>query len=275
MLAISHQWQKAVKERSFSDQKRLAKTITLLYEETERDYDMIHAEAGMLGAPNDFMQKFIAHYFPDSGGDLSLLREQLGLSDEPSVVLIPATKSEGNPIVEAIFREIGCDPIPFSGIAATNQKLAFVWGDSSVRTEIHERTHIEYAGLLVGGLMGGLDEGMTEYLTHEEIGYGSLAVELRSVGRYGNQLRMFTDMENAHPGIIDLIRRRYTEGTSDSSNQLYTEIINRYGLDGLLDLAMVHPYVRSLETNDAGYISSEDFVNRQGIPPQNFYDTMN
>lgn len=276
-LAISKRWNTATIDNDISQQKQLARLMAEIYETTERAYEMAESNVKTPGASRELRRELIAHYWPETNGDIMELRHQLGYLDDNEQVIIrfPVPLLDGVRYVSPDLS--GSNPIDwlFGGVAYPELNTALIWRDASERTEIHELNHLRYPGLQIGSLMYGVNEGITEQLTLEEIGYGILGTELRSGRGYNNQLRMFRDMEAHSGGILDILKARYQENSIPNSNRLFSGLINRYGLDGMLDLALVRPYVSQAADNDIGLISSKEFVTRHEIPMQSPYDDAN
>jgi len=116
----------------------------------------------------------------------------------------------------------------------------------SVYIEEHEMFHKRSkGGIRVGNLGNSLNEGITDYLAVTKVYKDPRRARTKyKFSGYAPEVDLVRNIKSWQPKIYNAMLERYM---GDNSMNFETEIINKYGASGLLDLFCANPYVGNRE----------------------------
>ncbi len=267
VLALASEWNEAT---TLDDKKLVAKRLSSVYQPSKRGYIMVSAKSELMGLSGTVSREILAHYWPESKGDMAWIIENIHpMYDFPNVYVFPDSAAHARTVVGSIYEKLAvpvADRTFFAGFANSHHRMALIWDDAGYGAAKHEQNHIDYPGISVGEFWGGLNEAITEKLAMEF--YDNVSPTLRGGGAYANQMRLlYRDVSAKHPSVSRALETRYKDKRVEKSDEAFSSIINCFGLEGLMTLALSRPFAVTLpeEMNDVGYISAEKVASRLNI----------
>ena len=121
------------------------------------------------------------------------------------------------------------------GLANRFNKFAVLWQDGAIRTEFHERNHLENDGLRIGGLGSFLDEGMTECLAlieEQRLTGKDIDTLIQEANYYENEVQIIRDLHQYFPDLGNAIDNHYKVHSVESSQLLARMLIRSQGIEG-------------------------------------------
>jgi hypothetical protein len=177
-----------------------------------------------------------------------------------------ANWSEDTMVLNEIWNELDIpveNRIVFKGGYLPSLDMVVFVSKPSRQTMEHEMLHQKSKCSLRVGVLGcGIDEGVTEYLaltkTYKK---GSYLKEKYKYSGYAPEVDLVRNLKSWQPKIFNSLLERYM---GDSSMNFEAEVINKYGIDGLVDLYCANPYVKDRnQEKNYGHILETKYVQKK------------
>lgn len=195
------------------------------------------------------ISKLIGRAWPESKGDIGWAKQYKAVD---GIVTFPFPRdSEAVDIIYTANREAGIPAFDFSdtsfqALAHHDEKVAFVFNDTSEHQKEHERLHIAYPGLRIGFLGLSLDEGMTDMCARIAL-TGKVGLITPFSDSYSYEILLLQKLFKKDPQLRLVIEERYKSFSPKSTVLLAARLIDRFGLSGYLDLYRAHHIDVTLE----------------------------